>query len=111
MRVAICACALAGLTMLAGCSVQRTLFQEVYTDGTTATYKSTLLIPPGGKLDESAAAMVYQFDKDGKGRLSIGQEATGVDNTSQADMLRATAEILQDARNDALKNAFNPVVP
>ncbi len=84
--------------MLAGCSFQRTLFTETVEDVTT-TYKTTLLIPPGGKLDQQSGAMSYVLDE--QSRISVGQATSGVDNTNQADLVRAMTELLKEVRPTA----------
>ena len=92
----ITALLLAGL--LAGCSFQRTLFTETV-EGVTTTYKTTLLIPPGGKLDQQSGAMSYVLDE--QSRISVGQATSGVDNTNQADLVRAMTELIKEARTTA----------
>lgn len=95
IRIMLVTVLLLGGLGLTGCSIQRTLFKEVYTDGTITTYKSTLLIPPGGKLDKSAGAMSYKFGKNGENLLMVGQDTSGADNTQQGDVVRAIGEMLE----------------
>lgn len=70
--------------MATGCGVVKTTFVDA--DGTE--YRATVFAPPFGKIGEAAASMAYQWDG---GRIAVGQDAAGMDNTGQTAAMEAIA--------------------
>ena len=81
---------LAVVAVLAGCSLQKTMFSEtvVGEDGNPVTTKYTnlLLVPPMGKMADGAGKLSYNWGGE-ENKIAVGQEATKIDNTGQAAVL------------------------
>lgn len=91
---------------LPGCTTTFTKFID--TDGTSYEAKTTAA--PFARVDNTAHEFAYQWEGSG-GRIGVGQNATGLDNTAQVDGIPAAIQATGKAVGEGIGAAFRAQSP
>lgn len=99
MKPIIYVLACMSIALVAGCTTTTTKFVDA--DGTV--YQATTITAPFGKTDSTAHQFTYTWGDAATGAISVGQDASGMDNSAQVEGIPAAITATGTAISAALQ--------